>query len=391
MRFRSLSLSLLSVLSLSATSPLKPETPLVAQADALYRSKTPAMPATVADVLKLHQEGDANLTLGALTGRWMADRLAQGKIPDEHSLPRMLEGFSWDEAGVLQLHGAGLDTGVLRMLADARPLGLAPEAQERLGKAGVDFRVVTALARKPVETLPPMKSMADLVMAAMASDPVLGSAAFKSQLDDRRKKVEQGMAKRFQEKDFKREIWDRVLETWRSRIQVGSDARNVLAPSGSEIVDAPPAEAPSPMGGMFGAAQVGNDLFLKSTPVGAALAVGDVVAVLKARTTALIRAKEPKDAYAFRLEDVTVFTTRRKPTELALVRLQDGGEGAPTARLSKGVYFGREFQPADEPVPVDIAQEGEVWTIRPKSRLAPGSYAFLLGGKSLLFLPLVVR
>ena len=391
MRFRSLSLSLLSVLSLPATSPLKPEAPLVAQADALYRAKTPTMPATVADILKLHQEGDANLTLGALTGGWMADRLAQAKVPDEYSLPRMLEGFSWDEAGVLQLHGAGLDTGVLRMLADARPLGLAPEAQEQLGKVGVDPRVVTALARKQVGTLPPMKSMADLAMAAMASDPIMGSPAFKSQLDDQRKKIEQGMAKRFQEGSFKREIWDRVLETWRSRIQVGSDARNVLAPSGSEIVDAPPPEASSPMAGMFGAAQAGNDMFLKSASMGAALAVGDVVAVLRSKTTALIRATEPKDAYAFRLEDAMVFTTRRKPTELALVRLQDGGEGAPTARLTKGVYFGRDLKPADEPVPVDIAQEGEAWTIRPKSRLAPGSYAFLLGGKSLLFLPFVVR
>lgn len=390
MRFCSLSLSLLTVLSLPAATPLKPEAPLVAQAEAFYRSKSPAMPVTVADVLKL-QEGDANLALGALTGRWMADRLAQGKIPDEHSLSRMLEGFSWDEAGVAQLHGAGLDTGVLRLLADARPLGLAPEAQERLGKAGVNSRVVTALARQPMGTLPPMRSMADLAKAAMVSDPIMGSPAFKSQLDDQRKKIEQGMAKQFQGSSFKREIWDRVLETWRSRIQVGSDARNVLAPSGSEIVDAPPPEAPSPMAGMFGAAQAGNDLFLKSAPVGAALAVGDVAAVLRGRTTALIRAKEPKDAYVFRLEDATVFTTRRKPTELALVRLQDGGEGAPTARLSKGVYFGREFQPADEPVAVDIAQEGETWAIRPKSRLAPGSYAFLLGGQSLLFLPFVVR
>ena len=391
MRVSILSVSLLSAISLSAATPLKPEPPLVAQAEALYRAKAPAMPTTVADILKLNQEGDANLAMGALTGRWMADRLAQAKIPDEHSLPRMLEGFSWDEAGVLQLHSAGLDTGVLRMLADARPLGLAPEPQERLGKAGVDSRVVAALARKPVGPLPPMKSMADLAMAALASDPVLGSPAFRSQLDDQRKKIEQGMAKRFREGDFKREIWDRVLENWRSRIQVGSDARNILAPSGSEIVDAPPPEAPSPMAGMFGAAQTGNDLFLKSASLGAALAVGDVVAILKSRTTAHIRATEPKDAHAFRFEDATVFTTRRKPTELALVRLQDGGEGAPTARLTKGVYFGREFQPADEPVAVDIAQEGQAWAIRPKSRLAPGSYAFLLGGKSLLFLPFVVR
>lgn len=390
MRRLGLSLSLLSAAALATPPPVKPEAPLVAQATALYRSKAVVMPATPADILKLHQEGDANLAVRTLTGRWLADRLAQAQLPDEYLLQRVLEGFSWDEAGVLQLHAVGLDTNLMRMLAQAKPLGLSPDAQERLTKAGVDSAVVATLVKKSMGALPPMKSMADFAMAALASDPVFGSPAFKSQLDDQRKKIEKGMSKQFQSGSFKQEIWDRTLESWRSQIQVGGDSRNLLSQAGTEIVDAAPEAPESMMSGMFGAAQVGNDLFLKSTPLGAALAVGDIVSVLKTKTTALIRAKDPKVVYSFRHEDATCFTTRRKPSELALVRLQEG-EGAPTARLTKGVYFGRDFKPADEPVPVDIAQEGEVWTIRTKSPLAPGPYAFLVGGKNLQFLPFVVQ
>ena len=306
MRFLGLSLSLISIVALTAAPTLKPEAPLVAQATAIYRSKAVVMPATPADILKLQQDGDANLAMRTLTGRWLADRLAQAQMPDEFLLQRVLEGFSWDESGVLQLHTAGLDTNLLRMLAQAKPLGLSPEAQERLTKANVDSVVVAALAKKPMGTLPPIKSMADLAMAALASDPVLGSPAFKAQLDVQRKKIEKGMSKQFQSGSFKQEIWDRTLESWRSQIQVGADSRNLLAQAGTEIVDAPPPEAPSPMAGMFGAAQTGNDLFLKSASLGAALSVGDIVAILKSRTTALIRATEPKETYAFRLEDATV-------------------------------------------------------------------------------------
>lgn len=389
MRFLCLSLSILSVVALPA-APLKPEAPLVAQAAALYRAKTLVMPASPADILKLHQEGDASLAVRATTGRWIADRLAQAQIPDESSLQRMLEGFSWEEAGVLLLHNAGIDTNLMRTLAQAKPIGLAPEAQERLAKSGVDPRIVAALAKKPTGALPPMRSIADFAMAAMASDPILGSPAFKAQLDDQRKKIEKGMTKQFQSGAFKQEIWDRTLEGWRSQIQVGADSRNLLAQAGTEIVEAMPQAAEPMMSGLFGAAQTGNDLFLKSTPLGAALVVDDIVAVLRSRTIALIRVTEPKDTYSFRLEDATCFTMRLKPTELALVRLQEG-DGMPAARLTKGVYFGRDFKPADEPLPVDIAQEGEVWTVRPKSRLAPGNYAFLLGGKNLQFMPFVVR
>lgn len=390
MRFLGLSLTLLSAGILPAASPLKPEAPLVAQATALYRSKAVVMPATPADLVKLQQEGDASLAVRTLTGRWLAERLALAQLPDEYLLQRVLEGFSWDEAGVLQLHAAGIDTNLMRMLAQAKPIGLAPEAQERLSKAGLDSTAVASLAKKPMGALPPMKSMADFAMAALASDPVLGSPAFKSQLEDQRKKIEKGMSKQFQSGSFKQEIWDRTLESWRSQIQVGVDSRNLLAQAGTELVDAAPEASESMMPGMFGAAQVGNDVFLKSTPLGAALVVGDIVSVLKTKTTALIRAKDPKDVYSFPHEDATCFTTRRKPTELALVRLHEG-EGAPTARLTKGVYFGRDFKPADEPVPVDIAQEGDVWTIHTKSPLAPGPYAFLVGGKELQFLPFVVK
>jgi len=390
MRYLGLSLSILSVVTLSAAPPVKPEATLVAQATALYQSKAVVMPATPADLVKLQQEGDANLAVRTLTGRWLADRLAQAQLPDEYLLQRVLEGFSWDEAGVLQLHTAGLDTNLMRMLAQAKPLGLATEAQERLSKEGVDPATVASLAKKPMGALPPMKSMADFAMAALANDPVLGSPAFKAQLDDQRKKIEKGMSKQFQSGSFKLEIWDRTLESWRSQIQVGADSRNLLAQAGTEIVDAAPEAPESMMPGMFGAAKTGNDLFLKSTPLGAALVVGDIVSVLKTRTMALIRVKDPNEVYSFRLEDTTCFTTRRKPAELALVRLQEG-EGAPTARLTKGVYFGRDFKPADEPVPVDIAQEGEVWAVRPKSRLAPGPYAFLLGGKNLQFMPFIVK
>lgn len=390
MHFLRLSLILFSAGVLPAASPLKPEAPLVAQATTLFKAKTVVMPATPADLVKLQKEGDASLAVRALTGRWLADRLAQAQVPDEYLFQHVIEGFAWDEAGVLQLHAAGLDTNLMRMLAQAKPLGLAPDAQERLSKAGVDATTVASLAKKPMGALPPMKSMADFAMAALASDPIMGSPAFKSQLEDQRKKIEKGMSKQFQSGSFKQEIWDRTLESWRSQIQVGADSRNLLAQAGTELVDAAPEAPESMMPGMFGAAQMGNDMFLKSTPLGTALAVGDIVSALKTKTTALIRAKDPKEVYAFRPEDAVYFTTRRKPTELALVRLHEG-EGAPTARLTKGVYFGRDFKPADEPLPVDIAQEGEVWAIRTKSPLAPGPYAFLVGGKELQFLPFVVR
>ncbi|MBL0311520.1 MAG: hypothetical protein IPP78_02165 [Holophagaceae bacterium] len=112
--------------------------------------------------------------------------------------------------------------------------------------------------------------------------------------------------------------------------------------------------------------------------------------MLKSRTTALIRATNPKEVESFRFEETTHFLLRRKPSDLVLMRLQDEN-GTPTARVTKGTFFGREFKPADEPVPVDITQEGDVWSVRPKSSLAPGPYAFLMGGQNVVFIPFVVR
>ncbi len=79
-------------------------------------------PTSPADILKLYQEGDANLALRVLIRRWMVDRLADGKVPDEFLFQKMVAVLTWNEAGVLQLSTAGLDKGVLRALAIAKPL-----------------------------------------------------------------------------------------------------------------------------------------------------------------------------------------------------------------------------------------------------------------------------
>jgi hypothetical protein len=158
----------------------------------------------------------------------------------------------------------------------------------------------------------------------------------------------------------------------------------------TEISNVQPEAAGAGGSGMFGAAAVGNDLTLKSTPLGVALGVTDVLAVIKSHSTALIRARNPNDAESFQVEDATRFLLRRKPSDLVLMRLQDDN-GTLTAKVTKGTFFGREFVPADEPVAVDIAQEGNVWSVRPKSRMAPGPYAFLMGGKDVVFVPFIVK
>ena len=81
-----LMLSMISMTCIQAASPLKPEAPLIAQAEALYRSKTPLAPTGVDDILKLHLQGDAKFAFEAITGRWVVDSLASGKIPDECTL-----------------------------------------------------------------------------------------------------------------------------------------------------------------------------------------------------------------------------------------------------------------------------------------------------------------
>ncbi|MBL0311608.1 MAG: hypothetical protein IPP78_02605 [Holophagaceae bacterium] len=267
MHFRSVSLSFLVASTLAAGPSLKPEAPLVAHAYGLFRTTSPKMPATPADILKLNQDGDANLALGALTGRWIADRLAEGKLPDEFLFQRMLVGFTWDEAGVLQLHSAGLDKGVLRALATAKPLGLSQEAQDRLTKAGLDPRIATMLGALPAGSLPAMKSMADQAMGAMMSGlPMAQNPAMKSQLEGYQKKIETQMASKFRSDGFRKEIWDRVVDNWRSRIQVGADAQAMLAPMGTDIVNAPPEPVGAGASGMFGAAAVPGLLRTDSPP-----------------------------------------------------------------------------------------------------------------------------
>ena len=72
------------------------------------------------------------------------------------------------------------------------------------------------------------------------------------------------------------------------------------------------------------------------------------------------------------------------------MRLQDD-HGTPTAKVTNGTFLGRDFKPADEPVPVDVSQDGDAWSVRPKTRLAPGPYAFMMGGQNVVFVPFVVR
>ena len=362
----------------------------MAHAAGIFRPASPAVPATPADILKLHQEGDANLAFGALTGRWIADRLAEGKAPDGSLFQRMLAGFTWDEAGVLTLSTAGLDKGVLRALATAKPLGLSQEAQDRMTKAGLDSRIVGRLAAPPPAPLPPMGSIADQAMGAMAAHPMANNPMFKSQFEGMRKKIETEMAAKFRSEDFRKEIWNRILDNWRSRIQVGLDARAMLAPMETEIVNAPPEAAGAGASGMFGAAAAGNDLFLKSSPLALGLGVADILTALKSRSTALIRATRPNDIETFRFEETTHFLLRRKPSDLVLMRLQDD-HGTPTAKVTNGTFLGRDFKPADEPVPVDVSQDGDAWSVRPKTRLAPGPYAFMMGGQNVVFVPFVVR
>ena len=390
MRFRSLVHFSLASAAFAAGLSLPPEAPLVAHAAGIFRAASPVVPATPVDILKLHQEGDANLAFGALTGRWMVDRLADGKVPDEFLFQRMLAGFTWNEAGVLQLSTAGLDKGILRALAIAKPLALSREAQDRLTKAGLDSRIVAMLAAPPLAPPPPMGSIADRAMGAMAAHPMANNPMFKSQFEGMRKKIETEMAAKFRSEDFRKEIWNRILDNWRSRIQVGQDARATLAPMETEIVNAPPEAAGAGASGMFGGAAAGNDLFLKSTPLALGLGAADILTALKARTTALIMATRPSDIETFRFEETTHFLLRRKPSDLVLMRLQDDN-GTPTARVTKGTFLGREFKPADEPTPVDVSRVGEVWSVRPKARLAPGSYAFMMGGQSVVFVPFVVK
>ncbi len=390
MRFPTLSLALLAIAGFAASPSLPPEAPLVAHASGIFRAASPVVPTSPIEILKLHQEGDANLAFGAITGRWIADRLADGKAPDAFLFQRMLAGFTWDDGGVLQLSNAGVDKGILRALATAKPLGLSPEAQDRLTKAGLDSRIAAMLAAPPPGPPPPMGSIADQAMSAMAAHPMANSPMFKAQFERMRKKIETEMGAKFRSEGFRKEIWDRVLENWRSRIQVGLDARGMIAPMETQIVNAPPEGAGAGASGMFGGAVVGNDLFLKSSPLAIGLGAVDVLTALKSRASALIRPTKPKDVETFRFEETTHFLLRLKPSDIVLMRLQDDN-GIPTARVTKGTFLGREFKPADEPVPVEVSQDGDAWTVRPRGRLAPGAYAFMMGGQNVVFVPFTVK
>jgi hypothetical protein len=237
MRFSCTLLSLVSMTALNAASPLSPEAPLVAKANKVYQASSAVPPASPSDLLKLAKEGDVSLAFTACTGRWIVDRLALGQMPDDHSIQRMLQDFYWDDAGVLQLQGAGLDGGLLRALASARPLGLSEDARQRLTKAGVDTRVVAALAKKAETNLPPMKSLGDLLMESVSNEPMMQIPGAKDQFAKAMKGVEGKMTSRFKSESFRKEIWESLLENWRSRIQVGSDAKLVLSPVATTIVD----------------------------------------------------------------------------------------------------------------------------------------------------------
>lgn len=390
MRFRAFPLSILVTAAFASRPSLAPGGPLVAQASGIFRADSLRLPATPADVLRLHREGDANLAFGAMAGRWIVDRMGEGRQPDEFLYRRMLAGFSWDEAGAAQLVSAGVDKGVLRALAMAKPLGLSQEGQDRLIKAGLDSRIAVMLGAQPVGTLPAMRTMADQTMGGMmAGNPMANNPAFKAQIEAYQQKIAAQMASQFRTEEFRRGIWDRIVDNWRSRIQVGANARAMLAPVGIEISNAQAKPAGADVPGGFGATATAND-FLRSTPLAVTLGAAEVLAVINSRSTALIRATDPKDVESFRFEDVTHFLLRRNPSDLVLMRLQDDN-GTPTARVTKGTFLGREFRPADEPVAVDTTQDGEVWTVRPKGRLAPGPYAFMMGGQSVVFVPFIVK
>jgi hypothetical protein len=114
------------------------------------------------------------------------------------------------------------------------------------------------------------------------------------------------------------------------------------------------------------------------------------VNVVGAKTAAMVRVSNPQEVETIQATESTVFWTRRKPSNLILVRLQDD-KGTPVARFTKGVFFKRKFKPADEAIAFESFQDGEAWSLRPKSSLTPGAYAFLMGGKNIVLIPFLVK
>lgn len=61
------------------------------------------------------------------------------------------------------------------------------------------------------------------------------------------------------------------------------------------------------------------------------------------------------------------------------------------APFTKGILFNRQLKPADDPIALNATQEGDHWVLTPRAPLPPGSYAFIAGGKNLLFLPFTLQ
>jgi hypothetical protein len=254
----------------------------------------------------------------------------------------------------------------------------------------VDTRVVAALAKKAETNLPPMKSLGDLLMESVSSEPMMLIPGAKDQFAKAMKGMEGKMTARFQSESFRKDLWESLLENWRSRIQVGSDARLALSPVSTTIVDGTPEDPGRAVQGMMEGAEVANDVFLRSTPLGLGLAAGELVNMVGAKTTAMVRVSNPRDMETIQASESTVFWTRRKPSDLVLVRLQDD-KGTPIAKFTKGIFFKRKFKPADEAIALESTQDGDAWSLRPKSSLIPGAYAFLMGGKNIVLIPFFVK
>lgn len=388
-------LALTALLAPSAAadpSRLRPEAPSVAQARNLYLGSIQTGPlSTTADLLRLHQECDADLAVMAIMGHWVFDTLSQGRMPDDRAYQRILKGFSWDEASVLQLSKAGISKALLRALARANPLGIAAEAQGRLAQAGVDPTVIQNLALPPQhEPLPPLRRVGDFIRESTANNPMFQNPAIKAQVDGAMKQAEKQIVAKAKSKEFQNEIWEKLLDAWRAQVFVGPDSATIITPVATDLVGHGGPQTAFGAEGIFSDAQAANDLFLHSTPLGAVLDVTQVISILGAKRQAEVRAKDPASVEVFPVDQGSRFITRKNPDGLTLIRLQEGPEG-PMARFTKGLLFGRQLKPADEPISFSVTQEGDHWIMRPKAPLPAGSYAFIAGGKDLLFLPFTLK
>jgi hypothetical protein len=359
---------------------MRPEAPLISRAEAIFRAGAALPLATPADMQKLFMEGDGSLNILAVVGRGIADTLAQGLMPDERMPQRLFAGLAWDEAGVLTLKAAGLSNHSLLGLAKLRPLGLALEARERLLKAGIDPVTVAALESAPQAPFPPLKELG--MMSMMPDSPMAQNPAFKAQFEKAMQGVKEKLNAHFKSPAFRDELWRQLLEAWRTRIQVGSDQEETLDAAQTDVVMDGASGSPLIAPPLMSAGATAN-AFLKSSPLTAVLDAATILDVLRAKASVAVKLVKPEDVRAFTPEQAGAFYTRKSPSDLILVRLQEA-EGTCVAHFTKGAWFGRDFKPVDEPVPVDATRDGECWTIKPRATLAPGAYGFMMGGKNVV-------